>query len=110
MMRLWSGSARDGDRFRGVKETQATRQRDSALRWQTRQQQRGLVASPVKSSSANESVASPQKERSLFGGLHEDTLKLIMDMVPEDGAFVVQLSCKTLHSPVRAFLLCVRKD
>ena len=72
--------------------------------------QRGLVASPVKSSSANESVPSPQKKRSLFGGLHEDTLKLIMDMVPEDGAFVVQLSCKTLHSPVRAFLLCVRKD
>ena len=69
-----------------------------------------MVASPVKSSSANESVPSPQKKRSLFGGLHEDTLKLIMDMVPEDGAFVVQLSCKTLHSPVRAFLLCVRKD
>ena len=33
----------------------------------------GLVASPVKSSSANELVASPQKDRSLFGGLHEDT-------------------------------------
>ena len=59
---------------------------------------------------ANESIASPQKERSLFGGLHEDTLKLIVNMVREDGAFVVQLSCKTLHSPVRAFSLCVRKD
>ena len=49
---------------------------------------------PVKSSSANESVPSPQKERSLFGGLHEDTLKLLVTLVHEDNAFVVSSAAK----------------
>ena len=37
-------------------------------------------------------AASPNKERPLFGHVHEDTLKLLVTLVHEDDAFVVQLS------------------
>ena len=35
-------------------------------------------------------AASPNKERPLFGHVHEDTLKLLVTLVHEDDAFVVQ--------------------